>query len=124
MIRSSVTVSLVEEARGGPFVFWHDLPAACQKARDLGFDAVEVFPPAPDAVDPAVLVVAEELGLREVFRANAWLSQRRPLHLEGYPASPRYAPRYVAILQPYKTRGARRCQNDHVADWSTCQRGW
>ena len=27
MIRSAVTVSLVPEARGGPFVFWDDLPA-------------------------------------------------------------------------------------------------
>ena len=51
MIRSSVTVSLVPEARGGPFVFWDDLPAACRKAKELGFDAVEVFPPAADAVD-------------------------------------------------------------------------
>ena len=52
MIRSSVTISLVEESRGGPFVFWHDLPGACRTAKSLGFDAVEVFPPAPDAVDP------------------------------------------------------------------------
>src|SRR6185436_15711358 len=49
MIRSAVTVSLVEEARGGPFVFWFDLPAACAKAQDLGFDAIELFPPGPDA---------------------------------------------------------------------------
>ncbi len=55
MIRSAVTVSLVEEARGGPFVFWHDLAEACRKAQQLGFDAVEVFPPSPDAVDPARL---------------------------------------------------------------------
>lgn len=47
MIRSAVTVSLVSEARGGPFVFWDNLPAACEKARELGFDAVEIF--APDA---------------------------------------------------------------------------
>src|SRR6267142_2317945 len=55
MIRSSVTVSLVPEARGGPFVFWHDLSAACGKATALGFDAVEIFPPAPDAVPPVIL---------------------------------------------------------------------
>ena len=51
MIRSAVTVSLVKEARGGPFVFWDDLPAACRKAAELGFDAVEIFAPSPDAVD-------------------------------------------------------------------------
>ena len=36
MIRSAVTVSLVPEARGGPFVLWDDLPAACQTASELG----------------------------------------------------------------------------------------
>ncbi len=51
MIRSAVTVSLVKEARGGPFVFWDDLPAACRKAAELGFDAVEIFAPSPAAVD-------------------------------------------------------------------------
>ena len=52
MIRSSVTVSLVAEARGGPFIFWDDLPAACRKAKALGFDAVEIFPPSADALNP------------------------------------------------------------------------
>lgn len=50
MIRSSVTVSLIPEARGGPFVFWDDLPAACGKAAALGFDAIEIFPPSSDLV--------------------------------------------------------------------------
>jgi sugar phosphate isomerase/epimerase len=52
MIPSAVTVSLVEEARGGPFVFWDDLAVACQKAKDLGFDAIEIFAPSATAVDP------------------------------------------------------------------------
>ncbi len=51
MIRSAVTVSLVNEARGGPFVFWDDLPAACASAEALGFDAIELFAPSPTAVD-------------------------------------------------------------------------
>lgn len=55
MISSAVTVSLVKEARGGPFVFWDDLPAACRTAAELGFDAVEIFAPSPTAVDPAEL---------------------------------------------------------------------
>ena len=53
MIRSSVTISLVPEARGGPFVFWDDHAAACREAKRLGFDAVEVF--APPDVDAAAL---------------------------------------------------------------------
>lgn len=51
MFRSAVTISLVAEARGGPFVFWDDLAAGCRKASELGFDAVEIFAPGPQAVD-------------------------------------------------------------------------
>ena len=64
MIRSAVTVSLVPESQGGPFVFWDDLPAACHKAAAMGFDAVEIFAPSPDAVDEASLLrQLEELNL-------------------------------------------------------------
>lgn len=52
MIKSAITVSLVEEARGGPFVFWDGLPAACARSAELGFDAIEIFAPSPNAVDP------------------------------------------------------------------------
>ncbi|MCH8828631.1 MAG: sugar phosphate isomerase/epimerase [Planctomycetes bacterium] len=55
MIRSAVTVSLVAEARGGPFVFWDDLPAACLSAAQLGFDAIEIFAPSAEAVGPELL---------------------------------------------------------------------
>lgn len=48
-MKSAITISLVSEARGGPFVFW-DLPGGCQQAQELGFDAVEIFPPSADAV--------------------------------------------------------------------------
>lgn len=51
MIKSAITVSLVEEARGGPFVFWDGLASAFKKSAELGFDAVEIFAPGPDAVD-------------------------------------------------------------------------
>ena len=51
MIRSAVTISLVDEARGGPFVFWDNLPAACSIASQLGFDAIEIFAPSGSAVD-------------------------------------------------------------------------
>src|SRR5690349_14939595 len=54
-MRAAVTVSLVPEARGGPFVFWDDLPAACREAAALGFAGVELFPPGPDAVGPTDL---------------------------------------------------------------------
>lgn len=63
-IKSAVTVSLVEEAAGGPFVFWNDLPAACKMASELGFDAIELFAPDHGAVDDADLkALLEEYDL-------------------------------------------------------------
>lgn len=55
MILSSVTVCLVPEARGGPFVFHQDLGAACQEAASLGFDAIEIFAPSGHCVNRAEL---------------------------------------------------------------------
>jgi sugar phosphate isomerase/epimerase len=54
-MQSAVTISLVPQARGGPFVFWDDLPASIRAAAELGFDAVEVFAPGPEAVDANLL---------------------------------------------------------------------
>ena len=51
MIKSSVTIALVPEAKGGPFVYWDDLPSSCAKAKELGFDGVEIFPRSPESVD-------------------------------------------------------------------------
>jgi sugar phosphate isomerase/epimerase len=50
-LKSAVTVSLVEEALGGPFVFWDGIENACRTASELGFDAIEIFAPSPTAVD-------------------------------------------------------------------------
>ena len=74
MIRSAVTISLVEEARGGPFVFWDDLPAACRSARALGFDAIELFPPGPRAVDTCMYRAGE---IERVLRVGYALARDR-----------------------------------------------
>src|SRR5436853_2822288 len=82
VIRSSVTVSLVPEARGGPFVFWDDLPAACRTAQQLGFDAIEVFPPAAAAIDVGevqTLLADHDLSLAAMGTGAGWLRER--LHL-------------------------------------------
>jgi sugar phosphate isomerase/epimerase len=42
-VLSAITISLVPEARGGPFVFWDDLAAGCKQAAALGFDGIEIF---------------------------------------------------------------------------------
>lgn len=61
-MKSAVTISLVPEARGGPFVFWDDLPGSCQLAKGLGFDAIEIFAPSADE--------ARELGIAKVLDDN------------------------------------------------------
>lgn len=84
MIRSSVTVSLVPEARGGPFVFWDDLPAACRQARELGFDAVEIFPPSTEAIAAAgvrALLDEHSLALAAVGTGAGWVKGRLQLAL-------------------------------------------
>ena len=64
-IQSAVTISLVKEAEGGPFVFWHDLAAGCAKAAELGYDAVEVFAPNADAIPVDELkALTAERGLK------------------------------------------------------------
>jgi len=51
-MKSAVTICLIPEARGGPFVYWDDLATACQQAATRGFDAVEIFPPDAETIDP------------------------------------------------------------------------
>lgn len=51
MPRSAVTVSLVPQAEGGPFVFCDGLDHAADSAARLGFDALEVFAPSADAAE-------------------------------------------------------------------------
>ena len=43
-VRAAVTVSLVPEVRGGPFIFWDGIAAACAAAARHGFHGLEVFP--------------------------------------------------------------------------------
>lgn len=50
MILSAVTVSLVEQAKRGPFVFHDNLEVACSAAAELGFDGIEIFAPSPQMV--------------------------------------------------------------------------
>ncbi len=52
---TSITVSLVPEAKGGPFILWDPLPEACRKAKALGYDAIELFPPSAEGVDVDLL---------------------------------------------------------------------
>jgi sugar phosphate isomerase/epimerase len=82
MIRSAVTISLVPEARGGPFVFWDDLEVACRKAAELGFEAVEVFPADPDDIPSETvqpLLDRYQLKLAAVGTGAGWVKHKLTL---------------------------------------------
>ncbi len=50
-MKSCITISLVEEARGGPFVLWDGLEKSIAFAAELGYDAVEIFSPSVEALE-------------------------------------------------------------------------
>lgn len=75
-MRSAITVSLVPQAAGGPFVFWNGLEDACERASALGFDAIEIFPPNAAALDVdaiRALVVKHELTVAAVGTGAGWV---------------------------------------------------
>lgn len=81
-MKSAVTISLVPEAKAGPFVFHDDLPAACRIARELGFDAIELFAPGPDAVAVAELraILADHaLALAAIGTGAGWVRHQLTL---------------------------------------------
>jgi len=81
-MKSCITISLVEEARGGPFVFWDGLEDGCRRAAALGFDAVEVFPPGAGAVDAGqlgALLDENQLHLAAVGTGAGWVKHRLTL---------------------------------------------
>ena len=54
-MKSCVTISLVPSLRGGPWILWDDLASSCRMAKDLGFDAIELFTEGPEAGSPGEL---------------------------------------------------------------------
>jgi sugar phosphate isomerase/epimerase len=69
----------VSEAKGGPFVFWGDLPGSCDKAAQLGFDGIEIFAPSPEILgSPTVkrLLAENKLTLAAAGTGAGWLLHR------------------------------------------------
>lgn len=81
-MKPCVTVSLVPEARGGPFIFWDNLEEACRKAADLGYAAIEVFPAEVDALDRESLkrsLEAHNLQLATIGTGGGWVRHKLTL---------------------------------------------
>jgi len=81
-MKPCVTVSLVGEARGGPFIFWDDLAGACASAQELGFAAIELFPPSAAAVDQPLLrelLAKHQLRLASLGTGAGWVKHKLTL---------------------------------------------
>src|SRR5688572_27004154 len=79
---SAVTISLVEQARRGPFVFHDSLADGCRAAAEIGYDAVEIFAPGPETVTPGMLQpLLKETGLKvaAVGTGAGWVVQKLSL---------------------------------------------
>ena len=79
MIKSAITICLVPEARGGPFVFWEDLAGSVKKGQELGFDAIEIFPPGPEALkvgEVKKLLGDHGLSLAAVGTGAGWVKHK------------------------------------------------
>ncbi len=78
-MKSAITISLVSEARGGPFVYWDDLAAGFAAAARHGFDAVEIFPPAANAVSVGAarkLMERHSLKIAAVGTGAGWVKHK------------------------------------------------
>jgi sugar phosphate isomerase/epimerase len=81
-MKPAVTLSLVPEARGGPFIYWDDLAGGIRKAADLGYAAIEVFPPdarAFDAIELQRLLKDHRLALATLGTGGGWIRQKLTL---------------------------------------------
>ncbi|WP_146394560.1 sugar phosphate isomerase/epimerase family protein [Planctomycetes bacterium CA13] len=75
-MKSCITISLVEEARGGPFVLWDGLEKSIRYASQLGFDAVEIFSEGAESLDTDLLgklLDAEGLKLAALGTGAGWV---------------------------------------------------
>lgn len=86
-MKSAVTISLVPEAKAGPFVFHDRLAEGCQRAAALGFDAVEIFARSAGAINRSelrALLDRHRLSVAAVGTGAGWLVHKLSLtHPEG-----------------------------------------
>lgn len=81
-MQSAITVSLVPEAKAGPFVFQAGLADGCAQAAALGFDAVEIFPSSAAALDAnalAALLAQHRLRIAAIGTGAGWVVRKLSL---------------------------------------------
>lgn len=78
-IKSSVTITLLPEAKAGPFVF-ADLAEGCTAAKELGFDAIEIFPASAQELELAASAARRSgLVVAAVGSGGGWVRHRLSL---------------------------------------------
>lgn len=93
-MKSAITISLIPQAKGGPFVYWGDLAGSVAKAAALKFDAVELFAPGPEALpDEQILLhlAPHKMKVAAVGTGGGWVLHKLTL------TSPEAAVRKKAI---------------------------
>lgn len=79
-MKSAITISLVEEARKGPFVYHDGLADGCERAAAAGFDAVEIFVPSADPLpELAGLLLKHDLKLAAIGTGAGWVKHKLSL---------------------------------------------
>ena len=78
MIKSAVTINLIETMNQGPWIYWHELEGSLQKAKDLGFDGVELFTRSGTDLDASYL--AEKLEKFDLKLAAVGTGAGKVLH--------------------------------------------
>lgn len=79
MIRSAVTISIVPESIGGPFVFHEGLESGIATAAGMGFDGVEIFPTHADDIDGHQLrglLQSNSIRLAAMGTGAGWLTRK------------------------------------------------
>jgi sugar phosphate isomerase/epimerase len=99
-MKPCVTISLVPESRGGPFVYWDDLTFAIEQAAILGFAAVEIFAPSAESLRSLELeprLSQAGLALAAVGTGAGWVKQRLTL-TDADPARRREARDFIRAI--------------------------